>query len=102
VLIIRLEFRFAKLIKQSATEGRASWDRILVGARFFAPVQTGPGAHPASCTMGLSRGCGVVHPSRSSTDIKERVELYVYNILRVGRGEGCATFPLCIKSRRTK
>jgi len=29
-----------------------------VGARFSAPVQTGPGAHPASCTMvpGLSRG----------------------------------------------
>jgi hypothetical protein len=26
--------------------------RILVEARFFAPVQTGPGAHPASCTMG--------------------------------------------------
>jgi hypothetical protein len=23
-----------------------------VGARFSAPVQTGPGAHPASCTMG--------------------------------------------------
>ena len=21
-------------------------------ARFYAPVQTGPGAHPASCTMG--------------------------------------------------
>ena len=21
-------------------------------ARFFTPVQTGPGAHPASCTMG--------------------------------------------------
>jgi hypothetical protein len=33
-------------------------DRIPVGARFFAHVQTGPGAHPASCTMvpGLSRG----------------------------------------------
>jgi hypothetical protein len=27
-------------------------DRIPVGATFFAPVQTGPGAHPASCTMG--------------------------------------------------
>jgi hypothetical protein len=27
-------------------------DRILVVARFSAPVQTGPGAHPASCTMG--------------------------------------------------
>jgi hypothetical protein len=23
-----------------------------VGARFSAPVQTGPGAHPASCTIG--------------------------------------------------
>jgi hypothetical protein len=23
------------------------------GARFSAPVQTGPGAHPASCTMGI-------------------------------------------------
>jgi len=29
-----------------------SGDQILVGARFSAPVQTGPGAHPASCTMG--------------------------------------------------
>ena len=29
-----------------------SGDRIPVEARFSAPVQTGPGAHPASCTMG--------------------------------------------------
>jgi hypothetical protein len=30
----------------------------LVGAGFSAPVQAGPGAHPASCTMipGLYRG----------------------------------------------
>ena len=27
-------------------------DRIPVGARFFASVQTCPGAHPASYTMG--------------------------------------------------
>jgi hypothetical protein len=27
-------------------------DRIPVGARFFAHAQTGPEAHPASCTMG--------------------------------------------------
>jgi hypothetical protein len=27
-------------------------DRIPVGVRFSAPVQTGPEAHPASCTMG--------------------------------------------------
>jgi hypothetical protein len=26
--------------------------RILVGARFSAPVQTGPGAQPGSYTMG--------------------------------------------------
>jgi hypothetical protein len=26
--------------------------KILVGARFFKHVQTGPGAHQASCTMG--------------------------------------------------
>jgi len=25
---------------------------IPMGARFSVPVQTGPGAHPASCTMG--------------------------------------------------
>jgi len=42
-----------------------------VGARFCAPAQTGPGAHPASCTMGtgsfpaVKRGRGVsltTHP----------------------------------------
>ena len=30
-----------------------SRDRILVVARFSAPVQTDPGAHPASYTMGI-------------------------------------------------
>jgi hypothetical protein len=29
-----------------------SGDRISVGAGFSEPVQTGPGAHSASCTMG--------------------------------------------------
>jgi hypothetical protein len=32
--------------------GIATWDRIPVGARYSAPFQTDPGAHPASCTMG--------------------------------------------------
>jgi len=34
-------------------------DPIPVGARFSAPVQTGPGAHPASCTMGTGFFPGV-------------------------------------------
>jgi len=29
------------------------------GARFTAPLQTGPGAHPASCTMGTGSFPGV-------------------------------------------
>ena len=38
----------------------AGWsrDRNLVGARFSAPVQTGPGAHPASCTGGTGSFLG--------------------------------------------
>jgi hypothetical protein len=62
-------------------------DRILVGARFFAAVQTGPGAHPASCTMaigsfpGVKRlGLGVDHTPSSSARVKERVELYLYSL----------------------
>ena len=42
----------------SLRDGR-SGDRVAVRARFFAPVQTSPGAHPAPCTMvteSLSRG----------------------------------------------
>jgi hypothetical protein len=44
-----------------ATDLRAgqSGDRIPVGARFSAPVQTGPGAHQASCTMGTGSFPGV-------------------------------------------
>jgi hypothetical protein len=56
------------------------------GARIAAPVQTGPGAHPASCTMGT--GCfpgvkrpdrGVDHPPPTSAEVKERVKLYLYS-----------------------
>ena len=48
-----------------------AWDLIPVGARFSAPVQTCPGAHPASYTMctwsfpGVKSGPGVTmtpHP----------------------------------------
>jgi hypothetical protein len=36
-----------------------SRNRIPVRARFYAPVQTSPGAHPASCTMGTRSSPGV-------------------------------------------
>jgi hypothetical protein len=54
-----------------------------VGARFSAPVQTGPEAQPASCTMGTgSFPRGKVRSGRdadssppSSAEVKNRVEL---------------------------
>jgi hypothetical protein len=49
-----------------------------VGARFFAHVQTGPEAHPASCTMGTGSfpgvkqlGRGADHPPPTSADVKK-------------------------------
>jgi hypothetical protein len=49
-----------------------------VGTRFSAPVQTGPGAHPASYTMGTGSFPGVKRPGRgvnhltpSSAEVKE-------------------------------
>ena len=35
-------------------------------ARFSAPVQTGPGVHPASCTMGTRSSPGVKRPGRGA------------------------------------
>jgi hypothetical protein len=40
--------------------------KIPVGTRFFAHVQTGPGAHPASCTMGTWSFPGVKRPGRGA------------------------------------
>jgi len=56
-----------------------------VGARFSAPIQTSPEAHPASYTMGTGSflgvkrpGHGADHPPPSSAEVKERVELYLF------------------------
>jgi hypothetical protein len=43
-----------------------SGDRIPVGARFSAPVQTGPGAHLISCTMGTGSLPGVKRLGRDA------------------------------------
>ena len=62
--------------------GGRSGDRILVGARFSAPLQTGPGSNPAFYKMGTGSFPwvnwplrGVNHPPPSSTEVKERVDL---------------------------
>jgi hypothetical protein len=56
------------------------------GETYSAPVQTGPGAHPASYTMGTGSfsgvkrpGRGVDHPPPSSAEVKEGLELYLYS-----------------------
>ena len=63
-----------------------SGDQILVVARFSLHVQTGPRAHPASYTkgngsfLGAKRpGRGADHPPTYTTEVKERVHLYLYS-----------------------
>ena len=70
------------------TRAGRSGDRIPVEVRFSAPVQTGPGAHPYSCTMGNGSLPGVKWPGRGfdypppySAGVKEIVELYFYSPL---------------------
>ena len=65
-----------------AIKGR---NQIPVGVRYSALVQTSPGAHPASYTMGTRSftrikrpGRGTDHPTPSSAGVKERVELHLY------------------------
>ena len=76
-------------VAQSAHRMATGWkvrDRIPVEARFSATVQTGPGAHPAFCTMGtgsfpgVESGLGVTlipHPFYCRG--QEKVELYLYS-----------------------
>jgi hypothetical protein len=57
------------------------------GVRFSAPVQTGPGAHPASCTMGTGsfpgvesgRGVTLTPHLLLVSRSKNRVELYLFS-----------------------
>jgi hypothetical protein len=63
-----------------------SGDRIPAGSRISAPVQAGCEAHLATYTMGTGSFLGVKrpgrdvdHPTPSSAEVKERVELYLYS-----------------------
>jgi hypothetical protein len=73
----------ARLVKRLATGWMVQgWNPG--GSRFSAPIQTGPGADPASYTMDTRSFLGVKWPERgvdqpppSSAEAKERVELYL-------------------------
>jgi hypothetical protein len=76
--------RVAQSAKRLATGRtvRGSKKKIPVGARIFAHLQTGPGTHPAPCTMGTGSfpggkrpGHGPDHPPHPG----ELVELYIYS-----------------------
>jgi hypothetical protein len=86
---------------------RRSGDRISCGGRFSAPGKTGPGANPASCTMGTGSvpgvkrpGRGVHHPPPSNAEVKQRTELYVL-LLPLWAFMVCCrlnfTFPFCLR-----
>jgi hypothetical protein len=56
---------------------RSIQKKNLGGGEFFAHVQTGPGAHPNSCTMGAGSfpgvkrpGRGTDHPPNSSAEVE--------------------------------
>jgi len=86
-LVKRFDFFSLVIFPDNGYLGAGRWrDRIPVGARFSAPVQTGPGVHPAFYTMGTGSltgvkrpGRGVDHPPPSNNEVKERVELYLYS-----------------------
>ena len=84
VLYMARWVRIAQSVWRLAT-GWTVWGRIPVEMRFSAPVQTSPGAYPASYMIGTGSflgvkhpGCSVDHPPLSSAEVKKRVELYLY------------------------
>ena len=74
------------------------------GEKFSAPVQTGPGAYPASCAFGTGSFPGVRRPSRgadhlpfSSSEVKG-VELYLYSASGLSRQVLGWYFPFVVVS----
>ena len=69
-----------------------SGDRFPVGSTSSAPVQTGPGSHPATYAVGTGSflgvkrpGRGVDHPPSYTAEAKERVPLFPLRAFMAGR-----------------
>jgi len=58
IVITNLQYFWGEPYSDLLRAGRFR-DRIPLGSRFPATVQTGPGAHPAYCTMGTGSFLGV-------------------------------------------
>jgi hypothetical protein len=75
-LTIMWDFTTVWPLKKADSYSCLSGDQIPVGVRFFAHVQTGPEAHPESCTMGTEffpgvklLGRGADNPLPSSAEV---------------------------------
>jgi hypothetical protein len=76
-----------------------------MGARFFAPVQTGPGAHPDSCTMDTGSIPAVKRTERGADNTTsfwrrglEREAVYLYSNCRPHRPVIGSPLPVLIKT----
>jgi hypothetical protein len=65
--------------------GWAVQGSIPGGGEIYAPLQIGPGAHPASCTIGTGSFLRVKRPRRGidhlppcSAEVKVRGDLYIH------------------------
>jgi len=80
---------------------------VLVGARFSTSVQTGPGVHTTSYTIGTGSFLGVKRPGRGvdhtppSAEVKERVELYLYSPFWAFVASSWANVTFIISGERT-
>ena len=83
---VLIEFFYRTATDCDSLPAGRSGDRVPVRQRYSTPVQTCPEAHPASYTMGTGSlpgvkrpGRGVDHPPTYSSEVKERVEIYLYS-----------------------
>ena len=74
----------AQSVQRLAT-GRTVWGSNPGGGEISATVETGPGAHPASCTIGTESFQGIKrpvrdvgHPPLPSAEVNERVQPYIF------------------------
>jgi hypothetical protein len=74
------------------------------GEKFFASVQTGPGAHPASCAFGTGSFPGLRRPSPGGDHLPfysfevKGVELYLYSASGLSRQVLRWYFPFVVVS----